>query len=463
MTPNTNVIAAVEQLKYHVTIGDVAAHTGLSVQAAESDLLVLAAESGAHLQVSESGDIAYQFPENIRGILQRKYWQLKFRAFRDRAWKFVFYLIRISVGVLLIVSIVLLFIAIAIASVALIYAQINSKSSSERRNTSSRGGGFGSAQLSHYAFFFVQDLVRVFQFNYYRRPRSMFGDTGRRPSVLPSSRSKASSAGNRSSMNWLEAIFSFYFGDGNPNAELEDERWRLIGSVIRNHQGAIAAEQVAPYLDDIGGVSEQEDEAYILPILTRFNGRPTVTNEGDLLYRFPELQTTVEQYAAQSVPATLSEQRWRFSLASPGQMALAAGLGAVNIIGIIWLGLLPDLDSSLGLPTAAYNLYESISNIYGLLFVYAVTLAIIPIVRLLWIKSRNPGIDHRNQQRQERAETIAQPSPELRRKLNYAQQLAQTTVVTSQNLAYTTEQSVLEQDAARSEQIDAEWQRRLNS
>ena len=31
-------------------------------------------------------------------------------------------------------------------------------------------------------------------------------------------------------MNFLEAIFSFVFGDGDPNESYEDRRWRLVSS-----------------------------------------------------------------------------------------------------------------------------------------------------------------------------------------------------------------------------------------
>ena len=33
---------------------------------------------------------------------------------------------------------------------------------------------------------------------------------------------------NGQGMNFLEAIFSFVFGDGNPNESYEDRRWRLV-------------------------------------------------------------------------------------------------------------------------------------------------------------------------------------------------------------------------------------------
>jgi hypothetical protein len=73
--------------------------------------------------------------------------------------------------------------------------------------------------------------------------------------------------GRQEEMNFLESIFSFLFGDGDPNADLEERRWQTIGTVIRNQGGAVAAEQIAPYLDDVGEGWAQEDEDYMLPVL----------------------------------------------------------------------------------------------------------------------------------------------------------------------------------------------------
>ena len=66
MTPNVDIMAAVEQLDHTVTVGDVAVQTGLNIQTVENDLLFLASESGAHLQVSETGDVVYRFPQNLK-------------------------------------------------------------------------------------------------------------------------------------------------------------------------------------------------------------------------------------------------------------------------------------------------------------------------------------------------------------------------------------------------------------
>lgn len=37
-------------------------------------------------------------------------------------------------------------------------------------------------------------------------------------------------------MNFLEAIFSFVFGDGDPNESYEDRRWRLVSVVPGSQQ-----------------------------------------------------------------------------------------------------------------------------------------------------------------------------------------------------------------------------------
>lgn len=84
----------------------------------------------------------------------------------------------------------------------------------------------------------------------------------------------------------------------------------------KNNNGAIIAEQVAPYLDNI---SNQEDEDYILPVLIRFNGYPEVSDKGEIIYYFPELQVTAKERNKASVAPYLKENLWQFSIASSGQ------------------------------------------------------------------------------------------------------------------------------------------------
>lgn len=431
MAPNPSIMRAVEQLGYRVTIGDVASQAGLEVRVAEKELLALASEAGGHLQVAESGEIAYVFQRNFRDVLRNKYFRLRVQEWWNRVWKILFYLIRISFGIVLIASIVLLSIAILAIVVA-----ANSRSDGD-----SNGGEIRMPTVWFGDIFWIFTPDYRDDRAYHRKQR-----------------------GEDRELNFLEAIFSFLFGDGNPNADLEERRWKTIGTVIRNSGGAVIAEQVAPYLDDLGSASKQEYEDYMLPVLSRFNGRPEVSPEGQLVYQFSELRVTANQRQLSAKPnpiaAYLKELPYRFSRATSGQIIMAAGLGGVNIVLALVLG------SLLADGTIAYQLgglVAFVAGIYWGLLAYGVGFLAIPLIRYFWIQSRNRKIESRNDQRQQRAIALNQSNPEVQQKLLYAQQFAATTVVDEKDLAYTTETDLTEQELLRSDKIDEEWQRRLDA
>jgi hypothetical protein len=443
MVLNPSVMKAVEQLDYRVTIGDVATQSGLDVKVAERDLLELASEAGGHLQVAESGDVAYLFPRNFRGILQNKYLRLRLQKWWNKVWESLFYLIRISFGILLIVSIVLIFVTILV-----ILMSMNSRNDGGGRG-SYGGGRYGGGRVIVPWYWLSPNWFYVFRPDYYRR-RTYYHQQNRRHSY-----NTRSSSGDESDMNFLEAVFSFLFGDGNPNADLEEKRWQAIGSVIRNNGGAITAEQVAPYLDNVGK-DWQENEDYILPVLTRFNGRPEVSPDGQIIYHFPELQVTAKtQQAPQAVSAYLRELPWRFSQASSGQIIAAAGLGGLNIVGALVLGNLLQHSVELG------GLVAFVGSIYWLLLAYGIGFLAIPLIRYFWVQWRNKRVEARNETRQERAVALIHADEAVQQKLAFAQQFASESVVDESDLAYTTEQDLTEQEYLQSDKVDEEWERRL--
>ncbi|HAA32472.1 MAG TPA: hypothetical protein DCE56_38200 [Cyanobacteria bacterium UBA8553] len=436
MAPDPTIMKAVEQLGYRVTVGDVAAQAGLNINLAQQGLLALASDAGGHLQVAESGEIAYLFPKNFRAVLRNKFWRLQLQEWWEKVWRVLFYLIRISFGIVLILSIVLIFVAIAII-VFSINASNNDDNSGGGRSHSSGGGG-----LFFFPYFWGPDIFWFFDPGYdqrYRRKRA---------------------ASQKSEMNFLEGIFSFLFGDGNPNADLEERRWQEIGIVIRNSKGAVAAEQIAPYLDDIGEGEKRESEDYMLPVLSRFDGRPEVSPDGEIVYHFPELQTTAKAQELQSVPAYLRERLWRFSHASSGQLMGAIGLGAVNLVGALMLGSLLRggiVAAKLG------GLVAFVQSIYWLLLAYGIGFLAIPLIRYFWIQLKNSRVEARNQKRQQQAVALNEADSALHKKIAYAQQFAAQNVITQEDLVYTSETDLLDQEIERSDKLDDEWRRRLGS
>ncbi len=422
---NPQIMKSVEQLDYVATVGDVASQAGLELNLAQQGLLTLASEAGGHLQVADTGDIVFQFPKNFRTILRNKFWRLRLQEMWQKVWEVLFYLIRISFGVILIVSIVLMFVAIAAILIA-----INSKDSD---SSSSRDDGPNF-------FFFPTDIFWIFSPNQ-NNPRQAKTTTNN---------------GQASELNFLEAIFSFLFGDGNPNSDLEERRWQDIGTLIRNNSGVISAEQAAPYLDSVNALN-QDTEDYILPVLARFNGYPQVSPNGELVYLFPELQVSAKQRKISSLSSYLKEKPWRFSKASTGQILGAIALGSVNIVlAMVLGGLLHSTEIDL-------SLVNFVASIYYLLLAYGVGFLAIPLGRYFWIQAINTGIEGRNEKRQAQKERLLQPSPTLRYKLDFAQEFAREKIITADDITYTSAQDLLEQEAERSDKTDLDWQKRLES
>lgn len=406
MAPNPTIMQAVEQLGYRVTVGDVATQAGLNVAEANQGLLALATEAGGHLQVSDTGDIVYVFSKDLRAILRNKYLRLRLQEWWKKVWSVLFYLIRISFGIFLIVSIALITISIIIIITAL----------NSDRDSGDSGGNFSGG------FFYFPDLFWYLSPDYDTRQQQRRRE--------------------KSNLNFFEAVFSFLFGDGNPNVNLEKRRWQTIATVIRSNRGAVVAEQIAPYLDDLGFGSAKDYEDYMLPVLTRFNGQPAVSPEGEIVYYFPQLQVTAAKQHEQPVPVYLEELPWRFSAASSGQVLLSAGLGVANFVGALVLGsLLRD-----GTAASIGGLVGFVQLIYWVLLVYGTGFLVVPLVRYFWIKWRNQKIAARNGDRRSRARLLASADTSLQQKIAYANQFASEKVISKEDLAYTTESDLLEQE-----------------
>ena len=432
MANSITLTRTIERLDYRVTIGDVAAEAGLPLAEAQQQVLALASDVQAHLQVSEGGEIAYVFPKNLQTILLSKSWRLRLQSAWSRVWQVLFYLIRISFGIMLIASLVLIVVAISILVIA--------ASSSRDGNDRDRGFGDGGGGMIFLPrIWFGPDIFWFFDFDYGRRRRRR--DRGR-----------------DSDMNFLEAVFSFLFGDGDPNADLDDRRWQSIAAVVRANQGVVTAEQVAPFLGTLGEGWSRDLEDYMIPVLSRFNGIPQVSPEGGIVYQFPELQVMAEARAVNTTPRFLQEFPRQFSQASSGQVLGAIGLGGANLIGALALGsLLQDqaLVAQIG------GLVAFVNSIYWLLLGYGAAFLAVPLVRYFWVQRQNSKIEARNQRRASRAALLADPDSELQTKLEFADSLATQTVLTPSDMAYTTEKDLVEQEYENRDKIDEEWQRRL--
>jgi hypothetical protein len=493
--PPEPVMKAVERAGGRVTGADVASLAGIDLRAAQQGVMTLASIVGGDLEVTKDGDIVYVFPSNFRNILRSRSVAQRVREAFTVVWPVLFYIIRVSFGVLLLASIVLVF-----SSIAILSASTSSESRSDRdRDRDDRQVNFGAHRAFFDIFYGLDTLFDVFAFRrsgygyYYTNAApsyTVYDAHAEQPAQRGVSQVQDKNGYEQSvQMGFLEAIFSFLFGDGDPNNNFATAQLKAASQVIRENGGAVIAEQLAPYLDapapgEVGisgaaqdGESAIVDESFILPVVTRLGGIPRVNEDGEIVYVFQDLQlTAIDDTAAAaelldlpnpdefssvstadlkrrmqrkgiSVRGALDKQSLLDNLRSfvkrfsPSKIprlleerklkfSLASGTqqifaAALGAVNLIGTSILGSL---LNRPYASESLgsYAAFLNvIYGPLLLYALAYSITPILRGFWIAYENKKIEQRNRARRLWATVVAAQEPKLMKKLNAAKKMAE--------------------------------------
>lgn len=460
--PSKAVIDAVEKSpSSSVVASDVAAAAGVSLSQARKDLTALASLSQGDIAVSKDGELIYSFPKQLNSVLSSNSLKFKIKTSLAKAWPPLFYAIRVSFGITLLVSIFAIFSTIALIS--------SSSSDDDRRRSRAFGGGFWGPS--------------PFDFFYYRPSYGYYGQPIQQRDFR-----------DPEEMGLLESVFSYVFGDGNPNEGIEETQLRLISNLIRENNGAVTAEQIAPFLvsetvpkPDIKALDDVDstryvDESFVLPIVTKLNGEPRVTDDGDIVYVFPELQVSaqsdVERRLAKvglppDAPAKdiknaliakgvnrnvfvrgferddvlavfekaeylfsdesddfdidgdsdlIQESEIEFSVAKNLNKILAGGFGALNLGGALYLSNLLTSPALYGVKLPSY--FGLVQSGLPFLLGYAILYNAIPLARNFYIKAKNEKIKERNANRRLwRAQILASSTGRIARKLKEAKKM----------------------------------------
>ncbi|MEO1069844.1 MAG: hypothetical protein AAFW95_12095, partial [Cyanobacteria bacterium J06638_6] len=178
-----------------------------------------------------------------------------------------------------------------------------------------------------------------------------------------------------------------------------------------------------------------------------------------IVYQFPELQVTAKARRTIKPPQFLRELPRRFSQATSGQVMTAIGLGGANLVGALALGSM--LQNNAALVAELGGVVALAHSLYWVLLGYGAAFLSIPLVRYFWVQRQNSKIEARNTEREQRVAALKQLTDDLQEKLTFAETLSGQTVLSTDDLAYTTEADLTEQEAAQKDKIDAEWQRLL--
>jgi hypothetical protein len=288
------------------TLADLVADTALPRVQVEEQLPALADEYDARLRVTESGEVLYSFPRGMRS---------RYTGFVPGAKRFLKGALKAGAAVLsflfkawivlMLVGYFVFFIALLVLFlVGGIAAQSGSKGSSRRG-----GGGLnlvGSMLNLFVRIWFYSEFLKGPEDRYSRR---VDRERGRKP--------------------LHKAVFSFIFGDGDPNADWDTVERKAVLSYLRNNSGVISLEE---YMI-LSGKSPEEASGAINAYCVEFDGSPEASPEGTVYYRFAGIMKGLDaaQSPTSSTGSAPAKRLEPFSANPKSANAWFCAMNAVNI------------------------------------------------------------------------------------------------------------------------------------
>lgn len=269
--------------KGEATTADLIALTGLPKVQVETEVVAVSDEYGARLRVTDSGEILYSFPSGFRsryrgfGPSASRAW----KAFKKGAAAVAALAFKVWIVVMLVGYFVLF---IGLALLALIASVAGSASGNSRDSRSSdRGGGLGGLFV---AGRLLDTIFRIwFYSELFMTPEQRAYRSGRRRERRP----------------LYKAIYSFIFGDGDPDAGWDAIEKKAFVAFAQANKGLVTM----PEFMALTGLGPLQAEERINRFLVEFEGSPEVTEGGTIYYFFPALlrrKDRAEGARAASVP-----------------------------------------------------------------------------------------------------------------------------------------------------------------
>lgn len=294
---------------------------------------------------------------------------------------------------------------VALALLALLFA-----ASSGQRNGGGGGGSFGGG--GGFAF---RRFYSPFRFWYCPCPVQIGG--GGLGAAQVARRATVTTA--TMDMSFVEAVFSFVFGDlpvtGEDGEQGDDWSASLRTFLHQSNKMRFRAYHFCPFLVNPPPLSLQDhavenEQVFMSPILWRFQGEVIAADDGSgLEYVFPSAAAAGAQSSNNTNNKTAvqmyREKRMVFSMASPSQLKLCLGLGVANLCLVVLLFAVSKNDQFVQRAVQrggvlAGNALLLVDYCFPLFALYAVLFLCIPLFRFYYVMQCNKQIDAGNSQRE---------------------------------------------------------------
>jgi len=256
----STILASLRRLGGRATAGDVVAESGLPADDVRSGLKALLESHRGHLEVSSTGELVYDFDPKLieRGsepAIAR--WARKFKKGLQAGFK-----------AWIVVMLVVYFVLFVVLVIAAIFA---SQRGDSRGGGWGRGRGRGGFHVNPFFWYWVWSPR-------WRLGRPYYGHRWER------------TLGKKDRVPFYKKVFAFVFGPDRPEpTQKQIDRAKL--RLIRARNGVVTTAELVEHTGT--GFDEAEEE--MARLLGAYDGEAAVSPDGELVYAFPDLMTTVRE------------------------------------------------------------------------------------------------------------------------------------------------------------------------
>lgn len=423
MADKGKIVTAISDLGNRVTVADVVAKTGLPLEEVSSLMNAIAAETDANLEVSGAGAIYYCFPSHLKYLYLKHGLEKALQLSAQKLFTVVFFLFRISFGLILIFSLICFF-GIALI-VQTFLAGLTGTTDAVAAMWRDFFGLMGRLALSDLVFWGKGgETASIPKARGIERQGAHKAKGGGKSGKVPTIKGQAR-------QGFLLNCFSFLFGEGDPNRGLEEERSKLVAQVIRLNEGIVLPEHLSPYVG-----RSADDEKTVFWALSKFNGVAVVSESGNLMLAFPSMRQRSEVSSYGLLPPYIQERPWKFSALSKETLRPVLAIGVLNFLMAI---------------TACFLLVKpektlSTNFLFVFLAIYATLFLLVPLIRAIIVMVLNKKVAERNQLARQYERQLGNPTRELALRLEEAEEQRRADLkLESGEIVYTTQKDYLEQ------------------
>ncbi|MDR1212081.1 MAG: hypothetical protein LBK40_07615, partial [Spirochaetaceae bacterium] len=260
------LVSVLRQKHGRATVADLTAETALPLETVRELASAAADEFSGRLEVTGSGEILYSFPRGFTsryrgfGVSLRRAGRKCAKALRTAGtWLFKVWIMVMLIGYFTL-----------FAALALLTLFVSVSGSRKRSSDRDRGG-------VHVDFSIITLLMRMWFYSELAGGPYRSGYRGR-----AYQRGSRVSGGKKPV---YQAVFSFVFGDGDPNADWAEREKKAVIAYIQAHRGVITLGEFMT----LTGKNPLDAQRDISAYCVEFSGSPEVSAEGTLVFRFDRL------------------------------------------------------------------------------------------------------------------------------------------------------------------------------